>query len=53
MEKQIIKEIDKYIIPEDFKNWALGVLRGYNDKEIEMRQKSYKLLEVKYSDLQK
>lgn len=37
MEKQIIKEIDKYTIPEDFKDWALGVLSGYNDKEIEMR----------------
>ncbi len=53
MEKQIIKEIEKYTIPEEFKDWALGVLSGYNDKEIEMRQKSYELLETKYSDLQK
>ena len=53
MEKQIIREIEKYTIPEEFKDWALGVLSGYNDKEIEMRQKSYELLEAKYSDLQK
>ena len=48
-----IKLIKKFTIPENFKNWALGVLSEYNNKEIEMRQKSYELLETKYSDLQK
>jgi site-specific DNA recombinase len=53
LEKQIVEEIGKYTIPEEFKNWALNVLKKDNEKEVEDRSKIYEMQNKKYLDLQK
>ncbi len=53
LEKQIAKEIEKYTIPEEFKNWALNVIKDLNSKEVNDREKIYKMLNKKYLALQK
>lgn len=41
LEKQIAEEVMKIEIPEDFKDWALSILKNQNAKEIEEREKIY------------
>ena len=53
IEKQIIEEIEKYTIPKEFKNWALDAMKELNSKEINDREKVYKMLNKKYLALQK
>jgi site-specific DNA recombinase len=53
IERQIIKEIEKYTISEKFKDWALSVLKEKNEKEAEVNNQSYILLNNKYLELQK
>jgi site-specific DNA recombinase len=53
IEKQIIKEIEKYTISEKFKDWALSVLKEKSEKEAEVNNQSYILLNNKYLELQK
>ena len=53
LEKQIVDELGKYTIPEDFKNWALNILKKENDKEVYDRSKIYEMQNKKYLDLQK
>lgn len=52
LENQIVKELEKYTIPEDFKNWALNILKKENEKEIDDRSKIYEMQNKKYLDLQ-
>ncbi len=52
LEEQIVNEIEKYTIPEEFKEWALDVIRGNNEKEIEARNQGYEMLNKKYLGLQ-
>lgn len=53
LEKQIVDEIAKYTIPEEFKNWALNILKKENKKEIDDRSKIYKAQNNKYLNLQR
>lgn len=53
IEKQVIKEIEKYTISEKFKDWALSVLKEKNEREAEVNNQSYILLNNKYLELQK
>ncbi len=43
LEEQIEKEIEKYTIPPQFRDWALEILRESNDKEIHDRSKIYEM----------
>jgi site-specific DNA recombinase len=53
LEEQIINEIEKFAIHSDFKDWALGIIKNMNQKEIDDRKHQYKMLEKKYQSLQK
>ncbi len=53
LEEQIVQEISKYTISEDFKNWTLGVLKEKNSKEVESRSQAYEMTNKTYIDLQK
>ena len=53
LEEQIVREIGKYTIPEEFKDWALGVLKEQNSKEVEGRSQAYEMTNKTYLDLQK
>lgn len=53
LESQILKEIDKYTIPAEFKDWALDVIRGKNDSEVATRNHAYEMLNNNYLELQK
>ncbi|MFA6532995.1 MAG: recombinase family protein [Patescibacteria group bacterium] len=53
LEEQIVREIGKYTIPEEFKDWALGVLKEKNSKEVESRGQAYEMANKTYLDLQK
>lgn len=53
LEKQLAKELDKITIPIQFKNWAVDVIKKLNEREINDREKSYEVLNTKYTDLQK
>ena len=52
-EGQIMAELEKYAIPEHFKDWALEIIRGDNNSEIESRAKTYDMLNSTYVDLQR
>ena len=52
LEEQIVNEIEKYTIPKEFKEWALDVIRGNNEKEIEVCNQGYEMLNKKYLGLQ-
>ena len=49
LEKQIADEIDQFTIHPAFKDWALGVIKDNNEKEITDRTHQYKTLEKKYN----
>lgn len=53
LERQILREIDKYTMPAGFKDLVLDVLRKDNSKEIETRNKAFEMLNRNYLDLQK
>ena len=53
LEEQIIREIEKYTIAPEFKDWALEVIKERNGKEIEEREKIYEMLNNNYLDLQR
>lgn len=53
LEAQIVNEIEKYTIPEEFKDWALEIIKEKNGKEIEIRNQAYKMLNKNYLELQK
>lgn len=53
LEDQIIKELEKITIPEEFKDWALEVIKSKNDKEIEGRSTAYEILNKNYLEFQK
>ena len=53
LEKQIVAEIEKYTIPSEFKDWALEVISGRNNQEIETRSQAYEMLNKNYLELQK
>ena len=53
LEGQIVREIEKYTIPIEFKDWALGVIKQKNNQEIESRDKAYEMLNKNYLELQK
>lgn len=53
LEKQILREINKYTIAPEFKDWALEILRERNGKEVGEREKIYEMLNNNYLDLQR
>ena len=53
LEVQIVNEIEKYTIPEDFKDWALDVIKKKNGEEIKSRSKAYEMLNKNYKELQR
>lgn len=53
LETQIVKEIEKYTIPEEFKDWALEVIKEKNGEEVESRNKVYEMLNKNYKELQR
>ncbi len=53
LEKQIAEEIEKYTIPEEFKDWALGVLRSNHHNETNARDKKYEMLNKAYKTSQR
>ena len=52
LEKQIIDEIEKYTISEEFKEWTLNVIREHTEKEIEVQNQEYEMLNKKYLSAQ-
>ncbi|MFA6253053.1 MAG: recombinase family protein [Patescibacteria group bacterium] len=53
LEKRLAQELDKITIPTQFKDWAVEIIKKLNEKEINDREKSYKIFDEKYIDLQK
>ncbi len=53
LEKQILTNIEKYMIPKEFTRWALDVLQEKHKKEVEFRSKDYERLDKQYISLQK
>lgn len=53
IEEQIEKEIEQFTILPEFKDWALAILAGQNNKEIEDRTKIYESQQNTVNDAQK
>lgn len=52
LEKQIEREIDKYTILPEFRDWALEVLSSQNDVEIKDRTKVYEMVHKNLTETQ-
>ncbi|TSD01069.1 MAG: resolvase domain-containing protein [Parcubacteria group bacterium Greene1014_15] len=53
LEEQIEKELEKYTILPEFRQWALEILNEWNDKEVKDRTTTYKTQQQIMNDTQK
>ncbi len=52
LEKQILGEIERFTIPEEFKDWALSEMREQHEAEVALRNGSRYVNEKRYVEIQ-